>query len=138
MFSSHYIRDPQPYSNIEVGYVRDTLAREIAGMDNIEAIIVEGDVMGDDLGLFPRFKEILTVANAPQYYAPGNHDLDYDAPSDADSFDTFRREWGPTYYSFDIGEVHFVILDAVKYPCLPEDNEDGLHPFCDDPVNSPN
>jgi len=98
---------------------------------------VEGDVMGDDLGLFPRFKRILSVADAPQYYVAGNHDLDFDATDDRHSFDTFKREWGPTYYSFDIGEVHFVVLDNVKYPCTPEDNTDGKHAFCDNPEDQP-
>lgn len=33
--------DTQPYSNNEVSYVRDTLVNEMAGMDDIEAVIVE-------------------------------------------------------------------------------------------------
>lgn len=129
-FKMIIIGDTQPYSNNEVGYVRDTLAKEFAEMDldDVEGVIVEGDVMGDDLGLYPRFKEILSVANSPQYYVPGNHDLDFDAPTDAHSFDTFKREWGPAYYSFDIGDVHFVTLDNVQYPC---ENYDGKHGFCD-------
>ncbi|MDY6856526.1 MAG: hypothetical protein SWO11_17850 [Thermodesulfobacteriota bacterium] len=68
--------DPQPYSNNEVGYVRDSFAKELAQMEDLEAVLVEGDLMGDDLSLFPRFKRIMSLANAPQYYAPGNHDLD--------------------------------------------------------------
>jgi len=114
--------DTQPYSNAEVGYVRDTLANEVAaiGTDDIEAIIVEGDVMGDDLSLYPRFKKILSVADTPQYYVAGNHDLDFDAPSDKHSFDTFKRDFGPTYYSFDIDLVQFVVLDNLRYPCLKE------------------
>lgn len=125
--------DTQPYSNNEVGYVRDTLANELAGMeaDDIECVIIEGDVMGDDLGLYDRFKKIMSIVDTPIYFVPGNHDLDFDAPTDAHSFDTFRREWGPTYYSLDIGQVHFVVLDDVKYPCTPEDNFDGLHPYCE-------
>lgn len=133
--------DTQPYSNTEVGYVRDTIGKEWATMEDLEAVIVEGDVMGDDLSLYPRFKEVLSVAKAPQYYVPGNHDLDFDAPSDDHSFDTFRREWGPEYYSFDIGDVHFIVLDDVRYPCTPEvDNQDGLHgenDQCDTPDTNP-
>lgn len=132
--------DTQPYSNDEVGYVRDTLAEELAARDGdeIEFTIIEGDVMGDDLGLFPRFKEVMSISGTPLYLVPGNHDLDFDAKSDAHSFDTFRREFGPAYYSFDVGKVHFVVLDDLKYPCTPEeDNADGRHPFCDDPENSP-
>jgi hypothetical protein len=129
-FKMIVIGDTQPYSNNEIGYVRDTLAKEFASMDmrDVEGIIVEGDVIGDDLGLYPRFKQILSVANAPQYFVPGNHDMDFDAPTDKNSLDTFKREWGPAYYSFDIGDVHFVTLDNVQYPC---ENYDGNHEFCD-------
>jgi hypothetical protein len=130
-FKMIVIGDTQPYSNNEVGYVRDSLAKEFAAMDmnDVEGIIVEGDVLGDDLGLYPRFKQILSVADVPQYYVPGNHDIDFDAETDKNSFDTFKREWGPAYYSFDIGKVHFVTLDNVQYPC---ENHDGEHAFCDE------
>ena len=121
--------DTQAYTNQEVSYVRDTVGAMLAGRDNrsTECLIFEGDVMGDDLSLFDRFKRIIAKGQVPQYYVAGNHDLDVDATSDADSFDTFRREWGPEYYSFDIGEVHFVVLDDVRYPC----NGIDAHPFCD-------
>src|SRR5918999_201144 len=103
--------DTQTYSNNEIGFLRDTLVREVAAMQaDLDALIIEGDVLGDDLSLFPRFKQTVRAAGIPQYYVPGNHDLDFDAPSDAHSFDTLRREWGPPYYSFDIGQVHFVAL----------------------------
>ena len=121
--------DPQPYSNREVGFVRDTAGTMLAGRDNAntECLIFEGDVIGDDLSLYPRFKKIIAAGGVPQYFVAGNHDVDFDATSDADSFDTFRREWGPEYYSFDIGQVHFVVLDNVRYPC----NGIDPHPFCD-------
>ncbi len=120
--------DPQPYSNRELGFVRDTAGTMLANRDNskTECLIFEGDVMGDDLSLYPRFKQIIAGGGVPQYFVAGNHDLDWDATSDADSFDTFRREWGPEYYSFDIGDVHFVVLDNVRYPC----NGIDPHPFC--------
>ena len=126
--------DAQPYFNKQVSYVRETAGRMLAARDNsdTECLIFEGDVMGDDLSLYPRFKQIISVGDTPQYFVAGNHDLDFDAGSDADSFDTFRREWGPEYYSFDIGDVHFVVLDNVRYPCNGVDD----HPFCD-PAESP-
>lgn len=83
--------DTQSYSNNQVGYVRDTLARELAARDDVEAVVLLGDVMGDDLGLYPRFKEVMSSAGVPQYYVPGNHDFDFDSPSDEHSFDTFKR-----------------------------------------------
>ncbi len=121
--------DAQPYFNRQLSYVRETAGRLLARRDNSETdcLLFEGDVMGDDLSLYPRFKSIISVGDTPQYFVPGNHDLDFDAGSDAHSFDTFRREWGPEYYSFDIGDVHFVVLDNVRYPCNGVDE----HAFCD-------
>ena len=126
--------DAQPYSNREIGYVRETAGALLANRDlaSTQALLFAGDIMGDDLSLYPRFKEIVAVGRTPQYYAPGNHDLDFDAETDDDSLDTFRREWGPEYYSFDIGDVHFVVLDNVRYPCNGVDD----HPFCD-PAGEP-
>lgn len=133
-FSVAIAGDPQPYSNIEVGYVRDTIAKELADRKDIEAIIVEGDVMGDDMGLLPRFLNNLSAANALQYLVVGNHDIDFDADTDADSSDTFRNIWGPNYYSFTIGKVHFVTLDNTTYPCSatdPDGKADDRWSFCD-------
>ncbi|MDA4844482.1 calcineurin-like phosphoesterase family protein [Hoeflea poritis] len=120
--------DVQAYTNRELGYVRETVGKMLANRDNqkTECLIYAGDVAGDDLSLYPRIKAIGAVGRVPQYWVGGNHDLDFDAKSDADSFDTFRTEWGPEYYSFDIGNVHFVTLDNVRYPC----NGVDPHPFC--------
>lgn len=127
-FSCLVFGDAQPYSNREVGYVRETAGQLLATRDNSETdcLIFAGDVMGDDLSLYPRFKNIIAVGGVPQYFVGGNHDLDFDAQSDQHSFDTFRREWGPEYYSFEIGDVQFIGLDNVRYPC----NGVDPHPFC--------
>ena len=121
--------DTQTYTNQEVSFVRDTVVKMLVERDNstVECLLFAGDVMGDDLSLFGRFKRIVAAGGVPQYYVGGNHDLDFDAQDDAHSFDTFRREWGPEYYSFDIGQVHFVVLDNVRYPCNGVDD----HEFCD-------
>lgn len=120
--------DPQPYTNREIGYVRDTAGNMLAqrDMSETECLIFAGDIMGDDLSLYDRFKDIIAVGQTPQYFVGGNHDVDFDADSDADSFDTFRREWGPEYWAAEIGEVMFIGLDNVRYPC----NGIDPHPFC--------
>lgn len=125
-FSCIGIGDTQAYSGTEVGYVRDSVVTDLLGEDlsDTECMLLLGDVMGDDLGLLPRFKDMMATTGLPQYYMHGNHDYDFDATSDADSADTWRREYGAPYYSFDIGQVHFVVLDNVIYPgssvdCVP-------------------
>ena len=73
--------DTQPYKNRKIFFVRDTLGEMLANRDNskTECLIFEGDVMGEDLSLYPRFKKIVATAGVPQYYVGGNHDLDLDA-----------------------------------------------------------
>lgn len=73
--------DAQPYFNMQVSYVRETAGSMLAARnnDNTECLIFEGDVMGDDLSLYPRFMDIISVGGVPQYYVGGNHDIDFDA-----------------------------------------------------------
>ncbi|MFQ6548760.1 calcineurin-like phosphoesterase C-terminal domain-containing protein [Aestuariibius sp. 2305UL40-4] len=125
--------DAQPYSNREIGYVRETVGNMLQNRDlsSVQMLIFQGDVMGDDLSLYPRFKEIVATGGVPQYFVAGNHDLDFDAETDDHSMDTFRREWGPEYYSMDIGNVHFIVLDNVRYPCNADETDSQVHAFCD-------
>ena len=54
------------------------------------------------------------------YNVMGNHEHDMKAVDIFDDDDTAAEEeymkvFGPTYYSFNIGSVHYVVLDNVKY-----------------------
>lgn len=131
-FNCAVLGDTQVYNNNEVGYARDSLVDDLLdrGRGRTDCLLAVGDVMGDDLGLIPRFAEILGAVGAPQWWVHGNHDYDFDADSDADSADSWRRLWGPAYYAFEMGDVLFVVLDNVVYPCGAEDNADGTRAFC--------
>lgn len=134
------IGDTQTYSNREVGYLRDGVVADLAARDDLDACgaLIVGDVVGDDLGLYPHLKQAMGLSDVPVRAVPGNHDIDFDAAGDENSFDTYRREIGPSYYSYNVGDVHFVGLDNVRYPCTPDaDNADGKHSFCNDPANHP-
>lgn len=134
-FSCVMMGDAQPYSNTEVGFVRDGVLDSLLDRDLAEAecVIMLGDVMGDDLSLLPRFMNIWSVLDLPQYYIHGNHDFDFDATTDEHSADSWRQIYGPAYYSFDIGNVTFIALDNVVYPCGPEDDGPGGRDACADP-----
>jgi 3',5'-cyclic AMP phosphodiesterase CpdA len=71
--------------------------------------------MYDVLSLYPRYIEIMGQAGIPWYHVPGNHDVNYHAPDDERSLETFKRYFGPGYYSFDFGQAHFIALDTVNY-----------------------
>jgi hypothetical protein len=74
-----------------------------------------GDVVGDDPGLYPQTRELTSMLNGPARFLPGNHDLDFDAASSEHSFDSFRANLGPEYYSYDAGKTHVVALNTVEY-----------------------
>lgn len=138
-FDCAIVGDTQTYSNREIGYLRDGVVEDLAARDGLGqcGALLLGDLMGDDLGLYPRFRQVMAQADTPIRAVPGNHDLDFDAASDEHSADTYRQHIGPAYYSFDVGDVHFVGLDNVRYPCTSADNADGKHAFCNDPENHP-
>ncbi len=138
-FSCLAMGDTQPYSNTEIGHVRDGVLKDLLRHDLSDArcMLLLGDVMGDDLGLLPRFMDLFSVVGLPQYYIHGNHDFDFDATSDAHSADSWRRIYGPAYYSFEIGEVLFVALDNVIYPCGEEHLGPGGRDACVDPEAEP-
>lgn len=131
-FQCAVLGDTQVYNNNEVGYARDSLVDDLLdrGAERTDCLLAVGDVMGDDLGLIPRFAEVLGAVGAPQWWVHGNHDFDFDADDDRNSADSWRRLWGPAYYAFEMGEVLFVVLDNVVYPCGPDDNKSGTRSFC--------
>lgn len=72
-----------------------------------------GDIMFDDLSLYDEYEQAVQQMGVPFYQVVGNHDLDFDAVTDAGSSATFQQRFGPPYYSFDVGAVHYVVLDDV-------------------------
>lgn len=130
-FTCAVVGDSQTYSNQEIGWLRDGVVTDMieAGLGADDCALWVGDVMGDDLDLLPRLLEVGALAGAPQWLVHGNHDFDFDARSDADSADSWRRLYGPNYYAFEMGAVLFIALDNVIYPCGPDDAATG-HAFC--------
>jgi hypothetical protein len=74
-----------------------------------------GDIMFDDLALFPEYERGVARMGVPFFQVVGNHDLDFEGSSDEASTETFSRHFGPRYYSFDRGAVHYVVLDDVLW-----------------------
>ena len=109
--------DTQPYSDQEIDYVRDSFISDVlTNQADAKFCISMGDNVGDHLSLYPRYLATMGKMGMPVHYVPGNHDADYDVTNSADSYDTYKSHLGPTYYSFNYGQVHFVILCDVDYP----------------------
>ena len=106
--------DPQPQTEVELSYIRDDIVVELIGGDARFGMTM-GDIMFDDLSLFARYNRLIGKIGVPWYNVPGNHELNFDATSDADSLETFTRFYGPSYYSFEYANVVFIALDNVLY-----------------------
>lgn len=106
--------DTQVSNDKELDYLRDDVIAELVGSEEAFGITV-GDVANDNLSVYPRQNELLSAIGVPWYNLPGNHDMNFDVPDDTYATETFKSIFGPTYYSFDYGKVHFVALDNVEY-----------------------
>lgn len=59
-------------------------------------------------------KEIQKIG-CPVFNCMGNHDNDPYVSNDWLASLAYRRYVGPTYYSFNLGDVHYIILDDIEY-----------------------
>ncbi|VXB66531.1 calcineurin-like phosphoesterase C-terminal domain-containing protein [Citricoccus sp. K5] len=110
--------DVQTYTEEEIEYARAGAFADLAarsGYENCGALFV-GDVAGDDLSLYPGIRTLTEMINGPARFLPGNHDIDFDATEQEHAFDSYRAGLGPEYYSYDVGDAHFVALNNVEYP----------------------
>lgn len=74
-----------------------------------------GDLVWDKFELFTGYKEAIEMTGVTFFNVIGNHDMDLDARTDELSSRTFKKQFGPTYYSFNRGDVHYVLLDDVFF-----------------------
>ncbi len=74
-----------------------------------------GDLVFDHLELFKDSNQAIVNTGIPFFQVIGNHDMDYGVRSDEGTSKTFKGHFGPTYYSWNRGEIHYVVLDDVFY-----------------------
>ena len=53
------------------------------------------------------------VGDLQVFHTIGNHDHDMKAAGDWDTVVRYKKEIAPTYYSFNIGKFHYVVLDDI-------------------------
>jgi hypothetical protein len=63
----------------------------------------------------PDYIQSIKSIGCPLYNTIGNHDNNPYIPNDWLSEQAYKTVVGPTYYSFNIGEIHYVVLDNVEY-----------------------
>jgi hypothetical protein len=107
--------DPQPKSLIDVGYYQRDIVAPLQGQPGASLGISLGDLVNDQLHLYPALKAVDATLGIPWLHAPGNHDIDFDAGSDEASLASFRHAFGPDTYAWEESQANFIVLDDVIY-----------------------
>ena len=113
-FEAILFADTQPQTDRELDYIRDDVVAELVGTDAVFGMTM-GDILFDDMSMFPRYNALIAQIGIPWYNVPGNHEINFAAANDAYSLETFKRFFGPPYYAFEYADALFVVLDNIDY-----------------------
>lgn len=67
-----------------------------------------------DFNIFD-YKNMVTSFPVPMFHVMGNHDNDPYIPNDFGAEAIYKKAIGPTYYSMNLGKVHYIVLDNNVY-----------------------
>ncbi|SOE23744.1 3',5'-cyclic AMP phosphodiesterase CpdA [Spirosomataceae bacterium TFI 002] len=115
-FKAMGFADPQTATNEELDMMRKDVIDELFGNPyGAQFGLVAGDLVNDNLALYERHNRLMSQIGIPIWNVPGNHDLNLESPDYKHSTQTYKSIFGPDYYSFDYGQVHFLALNNVGY-----------------------
>lgn len=111
--------DVQVYRESELEYVRTAAedAKAVAAGYGLPAFGLScGDISGDSTSaMAERIHKTAASAGFPFFTLMGNHDFRAGVGTNEESKGIYKAQFGPTYYSFDKGNMHYVVLDDVFY-----------------------
>ena len=105
--------DPQPYNIEEVDFFAEDIVTELIDRKDLEFGMTMGDIVGNDLDLFSPINQAVSKIGIPWHNVLGNHDINFMAPTDRLSNETYESVYGPATYAFVYGDVHFIVIDDV-------------------------
>ncbi len=106
--------DTQPRDQKEVDWMAHDVVEELIGTDASFGVTL-GDVVFDNLDVMQPLNRTIALLGVPWYNVIGNHDINYDARNRKQANETFERVYGPSWYSFDHGPVHFLVVDNIDW-----------------------
>lgn len=126
-FTIFFSADPQARDhskwNIDNAAYRSVRASEdwIREMEETAANITDrqvygiclGDLVHEDMDLLSDYATSMGTLGFPTYNVMGNHDYKTSAADDDAGAVPFEDLFGPRNYSFNIGGIHFVVLDNI-------------------------
>lgn len=75
-------------------------------------VLVLGDICFDSWDTYPRYLSLIRRTGGVFYHIPGNHDKRIVTDPEV-ALKEYTAAFGPTYYSFNKGGVHYLMLDNV-------------------------
>lgn len=114
-FKALLFGDPQPRDQKEVDWITHDVVEGIIGKTDASFGVTLGDIAFNNLETFEPLARSIAMIGIPWYNVMGNHDINFDARNRRSSNETFERVFGPSYYSFDYGPVHFLVLDDIEW-----------------------
>jgi len=115
-FTALVFGDPQPYTLEEVDFFDRGIVSEVEGIQDVAFGLSLGDLVGDNLELFTPYAKAVAKVGLPWYNVMGNHDQNYDVEEDTFADETFEAHFGPSAYAYNVGKVHFIVLDDILWP----------------------
>lgn len=98
-----------------------TLSAEISSAKN-PYVLTLGDMTWDlywysNKYEFPQYLNTINsnYSGVQFFHTMGNHDNDMNSVGDYNKSFQYTRDIAPTFYSFNIGQIHFVVLDNIDY-----------------------
>ncbi len=113
-FTMICLGDTQPRDLEEVHFLAQDLVPEVSDIDAAFGFTL-GDLVFDDLRVFEPMTEAIGMIGVPWHHVPGNHDMDFDAPTWQQTFETYQHVFGPSYYAFTYGDAHVFVLNNIRW-----------------------
>lgn len=113
-FTALFVGDPQMRGEKALNAFQDDIVTEMLNYD-VKFACFLGDIADNDLSIYPKEKDIVKQLPYPSLHLFGNHDIAEKATTAENAADIFKSYYGPDYYSFDEGNVHFIVLNNILY-----------------------
>lgn len=113
-FTTLFVGDLHVRNDKTLDAFREDIVTEMLNYD-VKFACFLGDIADNDLTVYPEEKKIVRQLPYTSLHLFGNHDIDEKTTSAEKASDIFKRYYGPDYYSFNEGNVHFIALNDIVY-----------------------
>ena len=105
--------DSQVKSGVDIDHYRRDIVEPIVGRHAAAFGTTLGDLVDDEMDLYPALNAVTTQLGVPWFHVPGNHDVDPGASTDEGSLASWGAVYGPDTYAVEEGGAAFVFMDDV-------------------------